>query len=127
MRSQIAESRFTGPGEILLAPEVWGDIVPIQLDGQTQWHFAKHAWLASTRDITLNTKAQSIGKALCAFFPLSNLLTLMWALQSPDAACSLQLPPALASSSCKRWARSSCARSRLASSGSVSCRTLSYA
>ncbi|EMD37564.1 hypothetical protein CERSUDRAFT_94566 [Gelatoporia subvermispora B] len=62
---QLAQSRFTGPGEVLLAPQVWGDIIPIPLDGRTRWHFGKHAWLASTRDITLDTKAQnSVGKAL---------------------------------------------------------------
>ncbi|OCH91452.1 DUF124-domain-containing protein [Obba rivulosa] len=61
---QMAQSHFTGPGEVLLAPEVWGDIVPIHLDGRTQWHFGKHAYLAATRDITLNTKAQSLGKTL---------------------------------------------------------------
>ncbi len=47
-RVQMTESLFTGPGEVLLAPETWGDIVPIQLDGQTPWNVGKHAFLAST-------------------------------------------------------------------------------
>lgn len=61
---QMAQSHLTGPGEVLIAPEVWGDIVPISLDGRTTWSFGKHAYLAATRDITLNTKAQSFGKTL---------------------------------------------------------------
>ena len=28
---EMAESWFTGPGEVVLAPEVWGDIVPVRV------------------------------------------------------------------------------------------------
>jgi len=28
---EMSESVFTGPGEVVLAPEVWGDIVPIRV------------------------------------------------------------------------------------------------
>lgn len=28
---EMSESWFTGPGDVILAPEVWGDIVPIQV------------------------------------------------------------------------------------------------
>ena len=28
---EMAESNFTGPGEVVLAPEVWGDIVPVRV------------------------------------------------------------------------------------------------
>jgi uncharacterized protein (AIM24 family) len=27
----MSESWFTGPGDVILAPEIWGDIVPIQV------------------------------------------------------------------------------------------------
>lgn len=62
---QMSESIFTGPGEVLLAPETWGDIVPINLDGTTPWFFGKHAFLGATRDIVRTNKTQSFGKALC--------------------------------------------------------------
>ena len=28
---EMAESSFTGPGEVVLAPDVWGDIVPVRV------------------------------------------------------------------------------------------------
>jgi uncharacterized protein (TIGR00266 family) len=61
---EMSESTFTGPGEVLLAPETWGDIVPIQLDGRTPWFFGRDAFLASTRDIVRTSKSQGFGKAL---------------------------------------------------------------
>lgn len=64
----MSESLFTGPGEVLLAPEIWGDIVPIQLDGNTSWSFGKDAFLAATHEIKLTTKSQGFGKALCKEF-----------------------------------------------------------
>ncbi|OJT11430.1 hypothetical protein TRAPUB_12050 [Trametes pubescens] len=60
----MTESLFTGPGEVLLAPETWGDIVPIQLDGQTPWNVGKHAFLASTPGVKRTAKSQGFGKAL---------------------------------------------------------------
>jgi len=62
--SDLAESTFTGPGEVLMAPETWGDIVPIRLDGGTTWNFSKHAFLCCTHGVTRTHKAQSLGKAL---------------------------------------------------------------
>ncbi|OBZ70993.1 hypothetical protein A0H81_09032 [Grifola frondosa] len=62
--AEMSESIFTGPGEVMIAPEVWGDIVPLQLDGQTAWCIGKDAFLAATRGITRTTKSQGIGKAL---------------------------------------------------------------
>ena len=63
--SELAESYITGPGEVLLAPETWGDVVPIRLDGTTTWNFSKHSFLACTQGVTRAHKAQSFGKALC--------------------------------------------------------------
>ncbi|EIW63639.1 DUF124-domain-containing protein [Trametes versicolor FP-101664 SS1] len=62
--SDMTESLFTGPGEVLLAPEIWGDIVPIHLDGQTPWNVGKHAFLASTPGVSRTAKSQGFGKAL---------------------------------------------------------------
>lgn len=61
----MSESTFTGPGEVLLAPDIWGDVVPIQLDGSIAWSIGKHAFLAATAGVTLSTKSQGFGKALC--------------------------------------------------------------
>ena len=61
----MSESLFTGPGEVLLAPEIWGDIVPIQVDGNSPWSLGKDAFLAATHEIKLTTKSQGFGKALC--------------------------------------------------------------
>ncbi|KAF9518278.1 hypothetical protein BS47DRAFT_332417 [Hydnum rufescens UP504] len=62
--SEMSESLFTGPGEVLLAPEAWGDIFPIVLDGQTKWKVGHHAFLASTMGVTRTIKGQGISKAL---------------------------------------------------------------
>ncbi|CAF1199379.1 unnamed protein product [Adineta steineri] len=60
----MAQSTFTGPGEVLLAPPIWGDIVPIHLDGQTQWNVGKGGYLAMTHGVVKDTKSQGLGKAL---------------------------------------------------------------
>lgn len=61
----MSESLFTGPGEVLLAPEIWGDIVPIPLDGNTAWSISKDAFLAATHEVKLTTKSQGLAKGLC--------------------------------------------------------------
>ncbi|KAI0779301.1 tryptophan RNA-binding attenuator protein-like domain-containing protein [Fomes fomentarius] len=61
---EMSESTFTGPGEVLLAPETWGDVVPINLDGRTSWSVGKDAFLACTSNIVRSTKSQGFGKAL---------------------------------------------------------------
>ena len=63
----MSESIFTGPGEVMLAPETWGDIVPIHLDGQTNWSVGRDAFLACTNGIVRTTKSQGLGKALCKY------------------------------------------------------------
>jgi uncharacterized protein (TIGR00266 family) len=57
-------STYTGPGEVLLAPAIWGDIVPIQLDGSTQWSVGKGGFLAMTHGVVKETKSQGLGKAM---------------------------------------------------------------
>ncbi|KAI0075128.1 DUF124-domain-containing protein [Panus rudis PR-1116 ss-1] len=61
---EMSESKFTGPGELLLAPEVWGDIIPIVLDGQTPWSVGKDAFLAASQQVEITRKSQGLGKAL---------------------------------------------------------------
>ncbi|KAH9951530.1 DUF124-domain-containing protein [Amylocystis lapponica] len=61
---ELAFAHFFGPGEVMVSPDVWGDIASIRLDGSVPWFFGKHAHLASTPGITLNTKAQSFGKMI---------------------------------------------------------------
>lgn len=67
---EMSESIFTGPGEVMLAPDVWGDIVPINLDGSAEWSIGKDAFLACTMGVTRSTKSQGLGKALCELFTL---------------------------------------------------------
>ncbi|CAF0897045.1 unnamed protein product [Rotaria sordida] len=61
---EMAQSTYTGPGEVLLAPPVLGDIVPIQLDGQTQWSVGKGGFLAMTHGVVKEIKSQGFGKAM---------------------------------------------------------------
>ena len=41
-----------------------GDIVPIYLDGRTQWNIGKGGYLAMTEGVVKETKSQGLGKAL---------------------------------------------------------------
>jgi uncharacterized protein (AIM24 family) len=41
-----------------------GDIVPIQLDGRTQWNVGKGGFLAMTDGVVKETKSQGFGKAM---------------------------------------------------------------
>ncbi|CAF1997221.1 unnamed protein product [Rotaria magnacalcarata] len=61
---EMAQSTYTGPGEILLAPPIWGDIVPIELDGRTQWNVGKDGYLAMSHGVVKETKSQGLGKAM---------------------------------------------------------------
>ncbi|CAF0819500.1 unnamed protein product, partial [Didymodactylos carnosus] len=61
---EMSQSTFTGPGEILLAPPIWGDIVPIQLDGSLQWSVGKGGFLAMTEGVVKETKSQGFGKGM---------------------------------------------------------------
>lgn len=71
----------------MLAPDIWGDIVPIKLDGislrraffripiqllegSVPWSVGKDAFLACSMDVVRSTKSQGFGKALCTT-PLS--------------------------------------------------------
>lgn len=45
----MAQSTYTGPGELLLAPASLGDITNIRLTGEETWNVGKDAFLACTQ------------------------------------------------------------------------------
>lgn len=61
---EMAQSTYTGPGELLLAPAALGDIVPIRLDGQQTWSVGRDAFLASSQGVVKDYKSQGFGKAM---------------------------------------------------------------
>ncbi|EED12368.1 DUF124 domain protein [Talaromyces stipitatus ATCC 10500] len=62
---EMNHSTYTGPGEILLAPSVLGDITVLRLtdDGQT-WKVGRDAFLANTASVKKKYKAQNLSKTL---------------------------------------------------------------
>ncbi|KAI0341874.1 DUF124-domain-containing protein [Trametopsis cervina] len=61
---EMSESIFSGPGEVLLAPETWGDIAALVVDGTTTWRTGKHSFLAATAGVVRAHKSQGLGKGL---------------------------------------------------------------
>lgn len=61
--SEMAMSKYTGPGELLLAPSVLGDITVLRLDGTQEWKMGHDAFLASTSGVITKHRAQGISKA----------------------------------------------------------------
>ncbi|KAI1821500.1 tryptophan RNA-binding attenuator protein-like domain-containing protein [Xylaria intraflava] len=61
---EMGHSTYTGPGELLLAPSMLGDMTTIRLSGQESWNVGKDAYLASTQGISRNYKRQGLGKAM---------------------------------------------------------------
>ncbi|KAF3940409.1 hypothetical protein ABW19_dt0203593 [Dactylella cylindrospora] len=61
---ELAQSTYTGPGEVILAPASLGDIVPIRLDGNQQWTMGKDAWLGNTQGVIKDYKSQGLGSAM---------------------------------------------------------------
>lgn len=60
----IASSVLAGPGEVLLAPAMLGDITSLRLSGNEQWSVGQDAYLASTQNVIKDYKRQGIGKAM---------------------------------------------------------------
>jgi len=60
----MAESTYTGPGTVSLAPVLFGDIVALQIGQGQTWKIGKDAYLAATGGIERTTKSQGLGKAL---------------------------------------------------------------
>jgi len=70
---EMAQSTFTGPGELLLAPNFLGDVTLIRLTGRKTsgpgggpelWTVGKDAFLACTQGIVKEYKSQGVGKAI---------------------------------------------------------------
>ncbi|KAG5950021.1 hypothetical protein E4U53_005552 [Claviceps sorghi] len=57
-------SRYVGPGELLLAPPMLGDITSIRLTGQDSWVVGHDAFLAATQGVIKDYKRQGLGKAI---------------------------------------------------------------
>lgn len=62
--AELSHSNYIGPGELLLAPPMLGDITTIRLDGTTPWTCGHDAYLASTQGVSKDHKRQGLGKAM---------------------------------------------------------------
>jgi len=60
----MAQSSYTGPGEVLLAPPALGDIVPIRIEKQQTWSLSRDGHLAHTQGVTCEMKSQGFSKAM---------------------------------------------------------------
>ena len=60
----IGTSTFIGPGELLLAPYMLGDITCLRLGGNDQWSVGQDSYLASTQGIYKDYKRQGLAKAM---------------------------------------------------------------
>ena len=60
----FGQSTFIGPGELLLAPGMLGDMTTIRLTGGESWSVGKDAYVASTQGVIRDYKRQGLGKAM---------------------------------------------------------------
>lgn len=63
-RGEMAHSIYTGPGELIIAPHMLGDVTNIRLVGSDLWTVGKESFLACTQGVTKDYKAQTISKAI---------------------------------------------------------------
>ncbi|KAI8956959.1 DUF124-domain-containing protein [Daldinia sp. FL1419] len=61
---EVGHSTFIGPGELLLAPGMLGDMTTIRLKGDESWSVGKDAYVASTQGVIRDYKRQGLGKAM---------------------------------------------------------------
>ncbi|KAJ5210724.1 Mitochondrial biogenesis protein AIM24, partial [Penicillium cf. griseofulvum] len=57
-------SHYTGPGELLLAPPMLGDIVALGINEKEKWHIGRDSFLAHTAGVHHEYKAQSLMKGV---------------------------------------------------------------
>ncbi|UNI20568.1 hypothetical protein JDV02_006643 [Purpureocillium takamizusanense] len=62
--ADLNTSNYIGPGELLLAPPMLGDITSIRLSGNESWSVGHDAYLASTQGVIKDHKRQGLGKAM---------------------------------------------------------------
>ncbi|EEH19283.2 hypothetical protein PABG_01602 [Paracoccidioides brasiliensis Pb03] len=60
---EMSTSTYTGPGELLLAPTMLGDISVLRLSGHETWSVGKDAYLSSTQGVIKDYKNQGLSKA----------------------------------------------------------------
>lgn len=60
---EMSMSTYTGPGELLLAPTVLGDITVLRFDGHQEWNVGRDAFLAATAGVKRKYEAQGLAKA----------------------------------------------------------------
>lgn len=61
---EMTMSRYKGPGEVLLAPSVLGDIIVLRVNGNSEWKIGRDSFLASTDAVEHKYQAQSITKGV---------------------------------------------------------------
>ncbi|KAJ5296743.1 uncharacterized protein N7443_007636 [Penicillium atrosanguineum] len=61
---EMTMSQYTGPGELLIAPSVLGDIIVLRLNGEEEWKIGRDSFLASTASVRHKYQAQGITKAV---------------------------------------------------------------
>ncbi|KAL8932647.1 MAG: hypothetical protein Q9211_006200, partial [Gyalolechia sp. 1 TL-2023] len=61
---EMATSQYTGPGELLLAPDFLGDITTLRLTGSEQWNVGKDAFIACTQGVVREYKNQGFSKVM---------------------------------------------------------------
>ncbi|KAK4191204.1 tryptophan RNA-binding attenuator protein-like domain-containing protein [Podospora australis] len=61
---EMSQSTYTGPGELLLAPPMLGDITSLRLTGKESWSVSHDGYLASTQNVVKDYKRQGLGKAM---------------------------------------------------------------
>ncbi|KAK1654405.1 tryptophan RNA-binding attenuator protein-like domain-containing protein [Colletotrichum phormii] len=62
--AELASSTYVGPGELLLAPPMLGDVTSLRLTGKETWSVGQDAWLASTQGVIKDYKRQGLSKAI---------------------------------------------------------------
>lgn len=57
-------SHYTGPGELLLAPSMLGDIMVIRMEDPEEWKIGRDAFLGHTAGIEHKYQSQSLSKGV---------------------------------------------------------------
>ncbi|CAG7918349.1 unnamed protein product [Penicillium olsonii] len=58
----LTMSNYTGPGELLLAPSVLGDVIVVSINDGDKWQMSKDAFLAHTSGVKHEYVAQDLTK-----------------------------------------------------------------
>ncbi|KAJ5594140.1 uncharacterized protein N7459_000348 [Penicillium hispanicum] len=62
--AELTMSEYTGPGELLLAPSVLGDVIALRMNGEEEWKIGRDSFLASTAGVRRKYQAQSLAKGV---------------------------------------------------------------